>query len=71
MFPTMKGLLYPIFGLAVIGGYAWINVTGTDPFAASTERTVGAPAVHAAAAAATVGGTYLGSRRRSAYRYGK
>ncbi|MEM9071060.1 MAG: hypothetical protein AAGE52_21290 [Myxococcota bacterium] len=66
----MKGLLYPIFGLAVVGGYAGLNVAGIDPFAAPTERAMAPPEIRAPAAAGV--GTYIGSRsRRRGYRYGK
>ncbi|MCB9615237.1 MAG: hypothetical protein H6722_22605 [Sandaracinus sp.] len=60
-------LLYPLFGLTVIGGYAGLQLTGTDPFAAGTERVSAPPGVHAAAGPRRTGVGYVGR----SYRYGK
>ena len=62
----MKGLLYPIFGILVVGTYAVLNLTGIDPFAAGTERQLGDPGIHSAGAVGLVGVS-----SRSGYRRGK
>jgi len=33
----MRHLLYIAFGLVILGGYAFMNVRGIEPFGASTE----------------------------------
>ncbi len=69
----MKDVLYLVFGLAVVGGYAAMNITGIDPFAAGTERTIEAP-VRTGVAGGAVGGV-AGFRsygyRGSGFRPGK
>ena len=60
-------LLYPVFGLVVIGGYAGLQLTGTDPFAAGTERASAPPGVRSAAGPRVGGVGYIGR----SYRYGK
>jgi len=46
----MKKLLYPLFGAAVIGGYAVLVLTGTDPASASEDRRVMPPEARASGA---------------------
>lgn len=62
-FAAVTKLLYPVFGLVVLGGYAGLQLTGTDPFAAGAERVAAAPGVHAAAGARPLGVGYVGGRR--------
>ncbi|HJK90374.1 MAG TPA: hypothetical protein RMH85_22220 [Polyangiaceae bacterium LLY-WYZ-15_(1-7)] len=57
----MKKLLYPLFGLGVLGAYAGLNVTGVDPFATGTERAMSAPAIRSPAGRAA-GGVIYSSR---------
>jgi len=48
----VKRLIYPIFGLMVLGGYGLMTYRGVDPFATGTDERVAPPAVVAAPAAA-------------------
>lgn len=67
----MKDIFYILFGLSIVGAYAWMNLAGVDPFAADTERAIEAP-VRTGAAGAAVAGFH--SRRRyggSGFRPGK
>ncbi|MEM1416941.1 MAG: hypothetical protein AAGH15_18735 [Myxococcota bacterium] len=50
----MLRLLYPLFGLVVLGGYGYMNVQGIDPGASSYERRALPPAARAAG----VGGAF-------------
>ena len=38
-------LLYPLFGLGVVGGYAYLADSGIDPFAVEQERRAAPPEV--------------------------
>ena len=38
-------LLYPLFGIAVVGGYAYLANAGIDPFAVESERRAAPPEV--------------------------
>ena len=40
-------ILYPLFGLGVVGGYAYLADRGADPFAAEQERRAAPPEVRA------------------------
>ncbi|MBX3251576.1 MAG: hypothetical protein KF901_30635 [Myxococcales bacterium] len=65
----MRFLLYPLFGLGVVGGYAAFQVTGVDPFAAGVERTMVPPEARVAPAATPLVGAY--GRYSRGYRVGK
>lgn len=39
----MSKIFYLVFSLAVVGGYAYVNARGVDPFASSDERAAAPP----------------------------
>ncbi len=52
-------ILYPLFGLLVVGAYAFVTARGIEPFGASTSRSTSAPAARAPGGA-VVGGFHWG-----------
>ena len=64
----MKEVLYLLFGLAVVGGYAYMNLRGIDPFATKAERSLAPPAAVGAGAAGLRSYRY---GRSSGFRPGK
>ena len=44
---TLFRLLYPLFGLGIVGGYAYLADSGIDPFAVEQERRAAPPDVRA------------------------
>lgn len=53
---VIRKLLYPVFGVTVLGGYAFMNLNGIDPGASSTERRALPPAARAAGVGVGGGG---------------